>query len=104
MPSPEQAFDEALQEANARITAFLTQEQPAIKPVLEAFVCVTPFLPCPNPTVQQRTALQEYRQNLLALQQGIPPLKDRLLAKRSMLMTKQRGLTAARAYQQSTAF
>jgi hypothetical protein len=103
MPSPQETFDEALQEANTRIAGFLTSERPAIQPLLKAFASVAPFLPCVNPTAQQGTELQQYRKNLLALQAGIPQLKERLLARRAVVAAKLRGLTAARAYQQSTA-
>jgi hypothetical protein len=103
MPSHQETFDEALQEASTRIAVFLASDRPAIQPVLEAFASVKPFLPCINPTAQQQTALQQYRQNLLALQEGTPQLKERLLARRAVVMAKLRGVTAARAYQQSTA-
>jgi hypothetical protein len=104
MPSPQESLDQTLQDATAQITAFLTTEQPAIAPVREALARVAPFLPCANPTSQQKDALQQYRKNLEALQQGLPQLTERLLVKRAALMAKQRRLNAARAYQQSATF
>jgi hypothetical protein len=94
-------LEETLSDANARIDAFLTAGQPVLRPLLDALARVAPLLPCQHPTPLQRVALQQYRKNLEALQESIPQLKERLLARRAVLTAKQRGLNAARAYQTS---
>jgi hypothetical protein len=97
MPS----LEETLAEANSQIGVFLEQERPAITPLCETLARVAPFLPCAHPTLRQRAALAEYRQNLEALQEGIGRLTGRLWSDRTSVRAKLQNLKVARTYQQS---
>jgi hypothetical protein len=93
-------LEEATSEANAKITAFLGLERPELRPLFDALAKVEPFLPCRNPSPEQQTALQEYRQSLESLQAGIERLTGQLWSRRSALLAQRRNLDAARTYQQ----
>ncbi|GEM_PF-5483999 len=90
----------AIASANRKIAAFLEAECPTLPPVRDGLAGVAPFLPCTDPTDQERAALQEYRQNLQALQAGIERLGDRLLERRAAVAGKLRRVKVARTYQQ----
>ena len=94
----------ALAQANTQIADFLTGNRPALDLLRQALAQVAPFLPCTNPSPPQRLALQQYRQNLEALQSGTQRLKDRLTSRRVTVLTKLKSVKAARAYQASTQF
>ena len=97
-------LEEALTTTNARIAVLLAQDQPVLDPLFDAFAQVTPFLPCADPSPEQRAALRSYRQNLEALQAAIPELTVRLRSKRTSVLAKLNGLKAARAYQDCVQF
>jgi len=98
------ALEEALAKAKTRITAFLAHDLPTVGPVFQALSQVAPFLPCPDPSPEQRAALREYRRSLEALQAEIPQVTRRLQSKRISVLAKLKSVKAARAYQEATQF
>jgi hypothetical protein len=97
-------LEEILAKASTRIADFLAQDLPALGPVFQALSQVAPFLPCPDPSPEQRAALREYRKSLEALQAGLPQVTGRLQRKRISVLAKLKSVKAARAYQEATQF
>jgi hypothetical protein len=97
-------LEKALAKASRRIADFLAQDLPTLGPVSQALSQAASFLPCTDPSPEQRAALREYRKSLEALQAGIPDVTGRLQSKRTSVLAKLKNLKAARAYQESTQF
>lgn len=91
-------LEDALADANDRISSFLKGEKTALDPIFQALDEVSYFLPVHDPTPEESIFLAEYRTNLenlyCALQRG--------LLSRETAMQAQRGrLVAALAYGQA---